>query len=149
LFQARRIIEPAGIDALAQESSSTDRSDDARQRIEQLVSIFDDYEGPIARADYGEYFDADHHFHSLIVAALRNGRMDSMYQQMSNHINRGRHFLTYNIDGRADATLTEHKAVVDALRDERFDEAREALIYHLTVGEQLMLTELERMQEAT
>lgn len=139
LFQLRRLLEPAGIDAL-KESGDQDA-------LANLVHFFDSYEHPIPQDEYRDYFVQDHSFHQLIVQCTGNRRLVDFYAVMGNHINRGRYFLTMSMEGRADATLDEHRAISTALGAGDFRGARRALIEHLTNGERLMTNQLKAQED--
>ena len=134
VFQLRRLLEPAGLEGLA------DDPDDAR--IETLAAYFSEYEHPVDPSTYREYFAHDDDFHRQIVDFSGSGRIRSFYEVIGNHINRGRYFLYGATAGRVEETLDEHRQIVDAVVARDFDRAREALLDHLRTGEDLMLRQL-------
>lgn len=136
IFQLRRLLEPVGLEALA------DEPDDSR--VARITAYFSDYDHPIAEQRYADYFRHDDDFHREIVACSDNKRISTFYDVMNAHINRGRHFLYGATAGRVEETLDEHRKIVDAVVARNFDRAREALLEHLRTGEELMLRQLER-----
>lgn len=136
LFQLRMLLEPVGLEALAE-----DPDDD---RIQAIAGFFTAYEHPIAAERYAEYFWHDDDFHRTIVSCSGNRRISSFYAVMNAHINRGRHFLYGATAGRVEETLDEHREIVDAVIDRDFGRARSALLSHLRTGEELMLRQLAK-----
>lgn len=134
LFQLRMVLEPLGLDALA--------DDPDERRISRIVGFFADYEHPIAAADYTDYFKHDDDFHRAIIDCTDNQRIRTFYEVMNSHINRGRFFLYGATAGRVEETLDEHREIVAAVVARDFARAREALLSHLRTGEELMIRQL-------
>lgn len=141
LFQLRMLLEPTGLDVLEREPDPA--------RISVITSFFADYEPPIDPALFVAYFRHDDDFHRTIVDCSGNRRINSMYDVMNAHINRGRFFLSTVTAGRVEETLVEHRQIVEAVAQLDFDGARAALLGHLRTGEALMLQRLEELAQGT
>ncbi|TQM13304.1 GntR family transcriptional regulator [Pseudonocardia kunmingensis] len=128
LFQVRVLLEPVGIDELAE--------DPDEKAIAEIEHFFDGYERPIPPARTSDYFLRDNAFHTRIVGCSRNKRIRDMYAVVESHIERGRYLAA---EGRADETLDEHLAIAHAIARRDFATARTLLVEHLRSGEQLML----------
>lgn len=134
LFQLRRLLEPVGLERLAQEPDE--------EAIVRIGGFFEDYHRPIPVESYPEYFKRDHAFHKQLIACSGSERIKHFYAVLETHIDRGRHFLTTAAVGRADETLAEHRAVCRAIADLDFVKARSELLHHLSTGEELMKEQL-------
>lgn len=141
LFQLRMVLEPLGLDALAENPDE--------KRIQEIASFFTDYEHPIAEERFTEYFSHDDDFHRAIIDCTGNRRIRTFYEVMNSHINRGRFFLYGATAGRVEETLDEHRKIVDAVVARDFARAREALLGHLRTGEALMLRQLRARAAGT
>lgn len=139
IFQVRMLLEPQGLVQL-------EKTGDAAQRA-KITSFFSDYKHPVNPDCYSAYFKHDDEFHKSIVECSDNRRISHFYENIENHINRGRHFLYGSAAGRVDETLGEHLAIVEAVAEQDFDKARKALLEHLRTGEELMIKQLRRATE--
>jgi DNA-binding GntR family transcriptional regulator len=136
LFELRRALEPLGLDRLKETPD--------HPAIAKIASFFDDFDHPVDRDRYEEYFAHDRGFHKLIVECADNLRLGHFYGVIEDHIDRGRHFLSTAAAGRVDANLDEHRAVARAVADGDFDRARAELLHHLDLGEELMIEQMRR-----
>ena len=139
LFQLRMLLEPVGISELEESADEA--------MLAKVTSFFHDYAHPIPSSRYPEYFEHDDDFHHTIVSCSRNRRLQTFYEVLESHINRGRHFLYGATAGRVDETLDEHRSIVDALAERDFDRARKELVRHLRTGEELMIKQLQLRAE--
>jgi DNA-binding GntR family transcriptional regulator len=140
LFELRRLLEPVGLERLAR--------DPAEDAVAEIGGFFEPFSHPIPREDYLGYFARDNAFHKLLVRHSGNQRLQSFYEVIESHIDRGRHFLSTTAAGRVDATLDEHLAICRAVAERDFAAARAALIRHLDNGEELMVEYLRRRSAA-
>lgn len=131
LFQLRMLLEPQGLYAL-------ERSPDP-EKIAVIGSSFDGFQHPIPPERHLEYFTVDDDFHRYIVLCSGNRRLISIYNNLKDHINRGRYILSGSSASRLEDTLDEHTEIVNAVLAGDFARARESLIEHLRTGEELMI----------
>lgn len=136
LFQLRRLLEPAGITGIEKNPDPA--------VISRIAHTFDDFEHPISPAQFADYFSRDHGFHTFIVGCSGNQRLKEFYSVISNHIVRGRHYLSMGAGERVDETLDEHLGVARAITDGDFGLARRILVAHLETGEERMMEQLRR-----
>lgn len=134
LFQLRRMFEPMALSELGKKQDES--------AIAEIGHFFDPYAHPIRREDYPEYFAQDNAFHNRIVACSDNARLRGMYVVLQDQVDRGRHFLTSTLPGRADDNLEEHLSIARAVALRDFDAATKHLLAHLQTGEDLMIEQL-------
>ncbi|QVQ52652.1 GntR family transcriptional regulator [Spiractinospora alimapuensis] len=140
LFEVRRLVEPLGLDRLAETWEE--------EVVEELSTFFDRAPTPGPPGPYEEYLARDHAFHKRIVALSDNSRLIRFYEQTEKHINRIRHFLAPGYEGRMREVVNEHQDICVAIEAHDLPVAREALLAHLRAGEETMRKFLAQRQEA-
>ncbi|TCP50026.1 DNA-binding GntR family transcriptional regulator [Tamaricihabitans halophyticus] len=131
LFELRRLLEPAGLDRLAQTWDE--------QGVYELATFFDEFPGDLPAGPYDEYLQRDHQFHQLIVAWSGNSRLIRCYDVVETQINRIRHHLAPGYRGRMAEVVQEHRDVCAAIARKDLAGARAALVRHLENGERAMV----------
>lgn len=132
LFELRRMFEPLGLQRL---SETWDRA-----TVEELVGSFECFPERIPEGLLPEYLHADHRFHKRIVECGRNGRVIRFYEVVEKQIDRVRHYLSYNYEGRVEASLAEHREICAAIAAHDLEGATGELIRHLRNVEELITT---------
>jgi GntR family transcriptional regulator, rspAB operon transcriptional repressor len=130
LFELRRVFEPLGLESLSQ------TWDEAVVR--ELSHSFEKFPERLTRDLLPDYLHDDHQFHKKIVGCSRNGRVIRFYETVEKQIDRIRHYLSYNYEGRVEASLKEHREICAAIAARDLSAATEALDNHLRNVEELI-----------
>jgi DNA-binding GntR family transcriptional regulator len=130
LFELRRIFEPLGLERLSE------NWDEAIVR--QLSHSFEKFPERLAQDLLPDYLHEDRRFHKEIVGRSRNGRVIRFYGTAEKQIDRIRHYLSYNYEGRVEASLKEHREICRAIAAHDLSAATEALDNHLRNVEELI-----------
>src|ERR687896_1452745 len=135
LFELRRVFEPLGLDRL---SKNWDEA-----VVRELSHSFEKFPERLTEDLLPDYLYDDHRFHKKIVECSRNGRVIRIYGTVEKQIDRIRHYLSYNYEGRVEASLKEHREICAAIAARNHSAATEALDNHLRNVEEL-ITDLVR-----
>ncbi len=135
LFEVRRLFEPFGLEHL---SKTWDEP-----TVRELAHSFDRFPEEMPEELLPGYLSADHRFHKKIVECGGNGRVIRFYEVVEKQIDRVRHYLSYNYEGRVEASLAEHREICAAIAAHDLEGATGALIRHLRNVEEL-ITRLAR-----
>jgi DNA-binding GntR family transcriptional regulator len=135
LFELRRIFEPLGLERL---SETWDEA-----VVRELSHSFEKFPERLTQDLLPDYLHGDRRFHKEIVGCGRNGRVTRFYGTVEKQIDRIRHYLSYNYEGRVEASLKEHREICAAIAARDLSAATEALDNHLRNVEEL-ITELAR-----
>jgi DNA-binding GntR family transcriptional regulator len=130
LFELRRVFEPLGLECLAE------TWDEAVVR--ELSHSFEKFPERLTEDLLPDYLHDDHRFHKKIVECSRNGRIIRFYGTVEKQIDRIRHYLSYNYEGRVEASLKEHREICAAIAARDLSAATEALDNHLRNVEELI-----------
>jgi DNA-binding GntR family transcriptional regulator len=130
LFELRRVFEPLGLERLSQ------TWDEAVVR--ELSHSFEKFPERLTRDLLPDYLHDDHRFHKKIVGCSRNGRVIRFYETVEKQIDRIRHYLSYNYEGRVEASRKEHREICAAIAACDLSAATEALDNHLRNVEELI-----------
>jgi GntR family transcriptional regulator, rspAB operon transcriptional repressor len=130
LFELRRVFEPLGLERLSQ------AWDEAVVR--ELSHSFEQFPERLTPDLLPDYLHDDHRFHKRIVGCSRNGRVIRFYEAVEKQIDRIRHYLSYNYEGRVEASLKEHREICAAIAARDLSAATEALDNHLRNVEELI-----------
>lgn len=130
LFELRRIFEPLGLEHLA---SGWDEA-----TVEELSSFFDDFPDRMPEDLMPRYLHTDHRFHKRIVGCTGNGRVVRFYEVVEKQIDRIRHYVSYNYEGRVEQSLAEHREICAAIAARDLSAATDALVRHLCNVEELI-----------
>jgi GntR family transcriptional regulator, rspAB operon transcriptional repressor len=130
LFELRRVFEPLGLERLSQ------AWDEAVVR--ELSHSFEQFPERLTPDLLPDYLHDDHRFHKKIVGCSRNGRVIRFYEAVEKQIDRIRHYLSYNYEGRVEASLKEHREICAAIAARDLSAATEALDNHLRNVEELI-----------
>jgi DNA-binding GntR family transcriptional regulator len=130
LFELRRVFEPLGLERLSQ------AWDEAVVR--GLSHSFEQFPERLTPDLLPDYLHDDHRFHKKIVGCSRNGRVIRFYGTVEKQIDRIRHYLSYNYEGRVEASLKEHREICAAIAARDLSAATEALDNHLRNVEELI-----------
>jgi DNA-binding GntR family transcriptional regulator len=131
LFELRRVFEPLGLERLAE------IWDEAVVR--ELSHSFEKFPERLTEDLLPDYLYDDHRFHKKIVECSRNGRVIRIYGTVEKQIDRIRHYLSYNYEGRVEASLKEHREICAAIAARNHSAATEALDDHLRNVEELII----------
>jgi len=137
LFELRRVFEPLGLDRL---SKNWDEA-----VVRELSHSFEKFPERLTEDLLPDYLHDDHRFHKKLVECSRNGRVIRFYGTVEKQIDRIRHYLSYNYEGRVEASLKEHREICAAIAALNPSAATEALDNHLRNVEEL-ITALAREQ---
>src|SRR3712207_2210667 len=80
----------------------------------------------------------DRRFHKRIVECTGNGRIVRFYEVVEKQIDRVRHYVSYNYEGRVEDSLAEHREICAAIGACDLSAATEALVRHLRKVEELI-----------
>jgi DNA-binding GntR family transcriptional regulator len=130
LFELRRILEPLGLERLAgtwEEGT-----------VGELSRFFDDFPDRMPEDLLPRYLYTDRRFHKRIVECSGNGRIVRFYEVVEKQIDRIRHYVSYNYEGRVEDSLAEHREVCAAIAARDLPAATGALIRHLRKVEELI-----------
>jgi len=130
LFELRRIFEPLGFERLFE------TRDEAV--VEELSHSFERFPEQLTQDLLPDYLLEDRRFHKEIVGCSRNGRVIRFYGTVEKQIDRIRHYLSYNYEGRVEASLKEHREICAAIAAHDLSAAIEALDNHLRNVEELI-----------
>ena len=130
LFELRRVFEPLGLESLSQ------TWDEAVVR--ELSHSFEKFPERLTRDLLPDYLHDDHRFHKKIVECSQNGRIIRFYGTVEKQIDRIRHYLSYNYEGRVEASLKEHREICAAIAARDLSAATVALDNHLRNVEELI-----------
>ena len=130
LFELRRVLEPLGLERL---SETWDEA-----VVKELSHSFEKFPERLTEDLLLDYLHDDHRFHKKIVECSRNGRVIRFYGTVEKQIDRIRHYLSYNYEGRVEASLKEHREICAAIAACDLSAATEALNDHLRDVEELI-----------
>jgi len=130
LFELRRIFEPLGLERL---SETWDE-----EVVGGLSRSFERFPERLTQDLLPDYLLEDRRFHKEIVGCSRNGRVIRFYGTVEKQIDRIRHYLSYNYEGRVEASLKEHREICAAIAAHDLSAASEALDNHLRNVEELI-----------
>ena len=131
LFELRRIFEPLGLERL---SEAWDEA-----VVGELSRSFERFPERLTLDLLPDYLLVDRRFHEEIVGCSRNGRVIRFYGTVEKQIDRIRHYLSYNYEGRVEASLKEHREICAAIAAHDLSAAIEALDDHLRNVEELII----------
>jgi DNA-binding GntR family transcriptional regulator len=132
LFELRRVFEPLGLEHL---SETWDEA-----VVRELSHSFEKFPERLTQDLLPDYLHEDRRFHKKIVECSRNGRVIRFYGTVEKQIDRIRHYLSYNYEGRVEASLKEHREICAAIAARDLSAATEALDDHLRNVEGLITT---------
>ena len=130
LFELRRILEPLGFERLSENWEEA--------TIGELSCFFDDFPERMSKDLMPRYLYTDRRFHKRIVECTGNGRIVRFYEVVEKQIDRVRHYVSYNYEGRVENSLAEHREICAALAARDLSAATEALVRHLRKVEELI-----------
>jgi GntR family transcriptional regulator, rspAB operon transcriptional repressor len=130
LFELRRFFEPLGLERLSETWEEA--------IVEELSHSFEKFPERLTRDLLPDYLHEDRRFHKEIVGCSRNGRIIRFYGTVEKQIDRIRHYLSYNYEGRVEASLKEHREICAAIAAHDLSAATEALDNHLRNVEELI-----------
>jgi GntR family transcriptional regulator, rspAB operon transcriptional repressor len=130
LFELRRIFEPLGLERLSETWEEA--------VVRELSHSFEKFPERLTRDLLPDYLHEDRRFHKEIVGCSRNGRIIRFYGTVEKQIDRIRHYLSYNYEGRVEASLKEHREICAAIAAHDLSAATEALDNHLRNVEELI-----------
>ena len=130
LCELRRILEPLGFERL---SGTWEEA-----TVRELSRFFDDFPGRMPEDWMPRYLNADRRFHKRIVECTGNGRIVRFYEVVEKQIDRIRHYVSYNYEGRVEDSLAEHREICAAIAARDLSAATEALVRHLRKVEELI-----------
>ncbi|MET3506682.1 GntR family transcriptional regulator [Halalkalibacter oceani] len=122
IFEVREALERKAIQLLNKECLHmlVKKLKDKNKRMHQLL-IEEDYEG---------FFEADDHFHKLIVNNCENNKITEILHKFNVQVGRVR-YLTILSEHRMKSTIDEHVAVIDAIEKEDLNKAAIAMSKHI------------------
>jgi DNA-binding GntR family transcriptional regulator len=132
LFELRRMIEPFGLERLSETWEEA--------TVEELSRFFDDFPEQMPEDSMRRYLHTDRWFHKRIVECTGNGRMVRFYEVVEKQIDRVRHYVSYNYEGRVGDSLAEHREICAAIAARDLSAATGALVRHLRNVEELIAT---------
>jgi DNA-binding GntR family transcriptional regulator len=130
LFELRRVFEPLGLERLSETWDEV--------VVRELSHTFEKFPERLTEDLLPDYLHDDHRFHKKIVECSRNGRIIRFYGTVEKQIDRIRHYLSYNYEGRVEASLKEHREICAAVAAHDLSAATEALDNHLRNVEELI-----------
>jgi DNA-binding GntR family transcriptional regulator len=130
LFELRWVFEPLGLERL---SETWDEA-----VVRELSHSFEKFPERLTEDLLPDYLHDDHRFHKKIVGCSRNGRVIRFYEAVEKQIDRIRHYLSYNYEGRVEASLKEHREICAGIAARDLSAATEALDNHLRNVEELI-----------
>jgi DNA-binding GntR family transcriptional regulator len=130
LFELRRVFEPLGLKYLSETWDAA--------VVRELSHSFEKFPERLTEDLLPDYLHDDHRFHKKIVECSRNGRVIRFYGTVEKQIDRIRHYLSYNYEGRVEASLKEHREIGAAIAARNLSAATEALDNHLRNVEELI-----------
>ena len=130
LFELRRILEPLGFERLFESGEEA--------TVGELSRYFDDFPERMPEDLMPRYLYTDRWFHQRIVECTGNGRIVRFYEVVEKQIDRVRHFVSYNYEGRVADSLAEHREICAAIAARNASAATQALIRHLRKVEELI-----------
>lgn len=138
LFELRRVLEPPGLERLAETWDAG--------TVSELSTFFDEFGMPVSSDRYEEYLARDHDFHKKIVGLTGNNRLIRFYGIVEKQIHRIRHYLAPGYKGRMEKVFTEHRRICAAIANHDREEASHALMDHLWAGDRAMSSFLRTEQ---
>ena len=132
LFGVRLMVELWGLDAVFNDLNLPDLN-----RMEDLLLKFDSLFASTDTFDYMTFFRYDHAFHTLIVNAAGNSRLNEMYESLAVHILILRTYWGQPRD-RALKSHEDHHLIFDSLCGKN-PEVRRILVQHIERSRDLTL----------
>ena len=132
LFELRRVLEPLGLERLSESWEEA--------TVGELSRFFDDFPERIPEDLLPRYLHTDRRFHKRLVECTANGRIVRFYEVVEKQIDRVRHYVSYNYEGRVEDSLAEHREICAAIAARDLLAATGALVRHLRKVEELIAT---------
>jgi DNA-binding GntR family transcriptional regulator len=130
LFELRRVLEPLGLEHLSENWEEA--------TVGELSRYFDDFPERMPEDLMPRYLHTDRRFHKRIVECTGNGRIVRFYEVVEKQIDRVRHYVSYNYEGRVEDSLAEHREICAAIAARNASAATQALVRHLRKVEELI-----------
>ena len=130
LFELRRMIEPFGLESLSETWEEA--------TVGELSRFFDDFPEQMPEDLMRPYLHTDRRFHKRIVECSGNGRIVRFYEVVEKQIDRVRHYVSYNYEGRVGDSLAEHREICAAIAARDLSAATGTLVRHLRNVEELI-----------
>ena len=130
LFELRRVFEPLGLEHLSETWH--------QGVVGELSRSFEKFPELLTEDLLPDYLHEDRRFHKKIVECTQNGRVIRFYGTVEKQIDRIRHYLSYNYEGRVEASLKEHREICAAIAAHDSSAATGALDNHLRNVEELI-----------
>ena len=130
LFDLRLILEPLGLERLSENWEEA--------TVGELSRFFADFPERMPKDLMPHYLYTDRRFHRRIVGCTGNGRIVRFYEVVEKQIDRIRHYVSYNYEGRVEDSLAEHREICASIAARDLSAATEALVRHLRKVEDLI-----------
>lgn len=116
------------IEGLAARLCAENISEDELKRFQEIVDLQEFY---LAKHDPEQIWSLDSEFHKIIYNASQSRPLKFMLSNFHNYIKRARD-ISVHADGRAEKTVSEHKAILQAVKDRDGELAELLMARHIT-----------------
>lgn len=116
------------IEGLAARLCAENISEDELKRFQEIVDLQEFY---LAKHDAEQIWSLDSDFHKIIYSASQSRPLKFMLSNFHNYIKRARD-ISVHADGRAEKTVSEHKAILQAIKDRDGELAELLMARHIT-----------------
>lgn len=116
------------IEGLAARLCAEKISEDELKRFQEIVDLQEFY---LAKHDAEQIWSLDSEFHKIIYNASQSRPLKFMLSNFHNYIKRARD-ISVHADGRAEKTVSEHKAILQAVKDRDGELAELLMARHIT-----------------
>lgn len=116
------------IEGLAARLCAENISEDELKRFREIVDLQEFY---LAKHDAEQIWSLDSDFHKIIYNASQSRPLKFMLSNFHNYIKRARD-ISVHADGRAEKTVSEHKAILQAVKDRDGELAELLMARHIT-----------------
>ncbi|MBD5104678.1 MAG: GntR family transcriptional regulator [Ruminococcaceae bacterium] len=126
------------IEGLAARLCAENISEDELKRFQEIVDLQEFY---LAKHDTEQIWSLDSDFHKIIYNASQSRPLKFMLSNFHNYIKRARD-ISVHADGRAEKTVSEHKAILQAVRDRDGELAELLMARHITNAKNNLINQI-------
>ena len=128
------------IEGLAARLCAEKISEDDLKHFQKIVDLQEFY---LAKHDTGQIWSLDSDFHKIIYNASQNRPLKFMLSNFHNYIKRARD-ISVHADGRAEKTVSEHKAILEAVKKRDGELAELLMARHITNAKNNLIKQINR-----
>lgn len=127
------------IEGLAARLCAEKISEDELKRFQEIVDLQEFY---LSKHDAEQIWSLDSEFHKIIYNASQSRPLKFMLSNFHNYIKRARD-ISVHADGRAEKTVSEHKAILQAVKDRDGELAELLMARHITNAKNNLIKQIQ------